>query len=108
LFDAEGRTNVDLLGPLSQTARGDYARFPRLGNSAGQLVEIGVRRGDIDERAEDGGHPEALTLLDVPIVQRPSMDDDERVGLRELRWNRQVDAGRLELADAAYAERCLV
>ena len=50
-------------------------------------------RGDIDERAEGRGHPEALALLDVAIVERPPMDDDDGSDFEKsggtVRWTRR-------------------
>jgi hypothetical protein len=67
-----------------------------------------VSGGDVDERSDERRQAEAGALFDILLGQKSRVQHERVVVHPKAGGNREVDPGRLELADVADAKRRVV
>ena len=107
-LDTQGRHRINDLGASTQLTARHRASGERLPDRAREVVRVGVRGGDVDQRPGKRRETKARANLHVLRGQIGRVQNQRVVAHPESGRNRQVNARRLELADLVNAERSVM
>lgn len=103
-FDEEGGSGIDRFRTAAESTDGDKALGDGLLDRPAQLVLVGDRRSDIDQRTKSCRHTEARTLLNV-TGRQPSVVQRDAVPFHaKPRRHREPHQARLELTDLMHGQ----
>lgn len=75
---------------------------------SGELLDVQMGRGDVDERPDRAGHPKSRPLFDVGVLDDALVELYAGVARAEVRWNDQVYDGEVGIPEVVYGERGVV